>query len=114
MSFSDKAYDVISQFWYEELRFREVKELSQGHTEMPIYLLFAFLIEVYWIYNVSGIQQSDSVIYVCVYVYISIYIDFQIIFHYRFLQDIDYSPLQYTVQFSSVQSLSCVRLLFSI
>ena len=32
MGFCDKAYDVISQFWYEELRFREVKELSQGHT----------------------------------------------------------------------------------
>ena len=51
----------------KKLRHREVKELSQGHTEMPIYLLFAFLIEVYWIYNVSGIQQSDSVLYTYIF-----------------------------------------------
>ena len=36
-------------------------------------LSFFFLIEIYLIYSivlVSGIQQSDSVMYVCVYIYI--------------------------------------------
>ena len=37
------------------------------------------------------IQQSDSYIYV--YINIHIYILFQIIFHYRLLQDIEYSSL---------------------
>ena len=38
---------------------------------------------------VSGFQQSDSIIH--------IYILFQIHFHYRLLQDIEYSSLCYTV-----------------
>ena len=47
-------------------------------------------------YNDSGLQQSDSVLYiiyicVCVYIYIHIYIPFQILFHYRLIQDIEYS-----------------------
>ena len=38
---------------------------------------------------VSGVQQSDSYIY--------IYILFQILFRYRLLQDIEYRSLFYTV-----------------
>ena len=50
--------------------------------------LVFFLIEMYPIYNtvlVSGVQPSDSVIH------------FFIFFHYRLLQDIEYSSLCYTV-----------------
>ena len=39
---------------------------------------------------VSDVQQSDSVI-------VYIYILFQILFHYRLLQDIEYRSLCYTV-----------------
>ena len=39
------------------------------------------------------IQQSDSVIYVYVYIYIL----FQIIFHFKLLQDIEFSSLCYRV-----------------
>ena len=46
-------------------------------------------IEVELIYDVSGVQQRDSVIH--------IYILFQSLFHYRLLQDIEYSSLCYTV-----------------
>ena len=48
--------------------------------------------EVQLIYNVvlvSGVQQSDSDIHM--------YILFQILFHYRLLQGIEYSSLCYTV-----------------
>ena len=48
-----------------------------------------FLIEVEAIYNVSSVQQSDSVT--------NIYTLFQILFDYRLLQDIEYSSLCYTV-----------------
>ena len=53
---------------------------------------------LFLIYNVvlvSGVQQSDAVIpmYVCVTEYIS----FQMLFHYRLLQDIEYRSLCYTV-----------------
>ena len=55
----------------------------------PLFLPF-FLIEVQLIYSIvllSSIQQSDSYIYIL----------FQIVFHYRLLQDIEYSSLCYTV-----------------
>ena len=42
---------------------------------------------------VSGVQQSDSVIYICVCVYTYIYTLFKILFHYKLLQDIEYSSL---------------------
>ena len=42
---------------------------------------------------VSGVQQSDSVIHI--YVYMSIL--FQVLFPYRLLQNIEYSSLGYTV-----------------
>ena len=51
---------------------------------------FSFFIEVYLIYNdvlVSGVEQSDSVVYILL----------QILFHYRLLQDIEYSSLCYSV-----------------
>ena len=53
-------------------------------------------IEIQLIYNVvliSGIQQSDSVIHT--YIYIYIYLLFQILFHYRLLQDTEYRSLSY-------------------
>ena len=40
---------------------------------------------------VSGIQQSDSVIHICISFL------FQILFPFRLLQDIEYSSLCYTV-----------------
>ena len=40
---------------------------------------------------VSGVQQSDSIIY------IYIYILFQLFFHYRLLQDIDCATVCYAV-----------------
>ena len=48
---------------------------------------------------VSSVQQSDSYIYVCVFIYIykHIYILFRILFHYRLLQNIEYSSLCYKV-----------------
>ena len=39
-----------------------------------------FFIEVYVIYKVPGVQQSDSVMHTYIYIYI-----FQIIVHYRLL-----------------------------
>ena len=46
---------------------------------------------------VSGVQQSDSVIYIYIYICIYICILYQILFHYRLLQDTEYSSLCYTV-----------------
>ena len=57
-----------------------------------------FFIEIQLIYNVvlvSSVQQSASFIHI--YIYIYIYILFQIIFHYRLLQDTEYSSQCYTV-----------------
>ena len=42
---------------------------------------------IYSVLLVSGVQQSDSVIHMF----------FQILFHYRLLQNIEYSSLHYTV-----------------
>ena len=59
-----------------------------------------FLIKVELIYNVvlvSSVQQSDSVLYIYIYIYIYIYLPFQILFHYRLLQDIEYRfPVLYS------------------
>ena len=56
-----------------------------------------FFIEVELIYNVvlvSGVQKSDYIyVYICRYIYILL----QIFFHYRLLQDIEYSSPCYTV-----------------
>ena len=48
---------------------------------------------------VLGVQQSDLVyIYTHIYIYTYIYMySFWILFHYRLLQDIEYSSLCYTV-----------------
>ena len=45
------------------------------------------------VYNVSGVQQRDTFIYI----YMNIYIIFQILFYYWLLQGIVYSSLCYTV-----------------
>ena len=57
---------------------------------------FFFFFEVYLIYNVSSVQQSYSVTVQQSDLDIHMYI-FQIIFHYKLLQDIEYSSLFYTV-----------------
>ena len=59
------------------------------------------------IYSISGIQQGDLVIHIYIYIYniffLHIYIYkmyfffFLILFHYRLLQDIEYSSLCHTV-----------------
>ena len=56
-------------------------------------------IEVYLIYNivlVSGVQQNESDVYMYVYIYAHIYAIFQIISHYKLLQDFEYCSLCYT------------------
>ena len=64
---------------------------------------FFFLTEVQLGYNVilvSDAQQSDSVLYIHIYVYIHTceYISlFQILFPYRLLENIEHSSLCYTV-----------------
>ena len=78
--------------------------------EFPVHM---FLRNFYWyIINsgvlVSDVQQSDSVLHVCLYVSIYIYIYthtyyiyvlLYILFHYSLLQAIEYSFLCYTVDF---------------
>ena len=62
-----------------------------GVTKSRPRLMDLHLLHVCLIYNVvfvSGVQQSDSDMYTSF---------FQIIFHYRFLQDTEYCPLCYTV-----------------
>ena len=70
-----------------------------------------FLIEVQFIYNVSGVQQSDSVIHGHTRAHVCIHILFQILFHYSLSQDIDYSSLCYTVghyQLSILYIVVCI------
>ena len=65
----------------------------KSHLRQKPYFIFNF-IEVWLIYYVvltSAVQQSDSVIYVCVCIYI-----FHNLFHYGLSQDIEYSSLYYT------------------
>ena len=50
---------------------------------------------IYNVVLVSGVQKSESDIYMCIYIHIDIL--FQILFHYRLLQDIEYSSLCCTV-----------------
>ena len=57
------------------------------HNYLHEFFLIHVFIEVELTYNVSGAQQGDSVIHII----------FQIIFHYRFLKNIDYRSLCYTV-----------------
>ena len=70
---------------------------------------FSFLkIEAQLIYNVlvSGVQQSDSVLfmYTCIYTYIF----FHILLHYSLLQHMEYSSLCYTV------SLCCLPIVYTV
>ena len=71
-------------------------QLSQAHLlKRPSFLHFIFFfIEIQLIYNVvlvSSVQQRDSVIHIYIYTF------FYILFHYKLLQDIQYSFLCYTV-----------------
>ena len=58
---------------------------------------FFLSVEVWLVYNVvlvSGVQQSDCFIHIyCFFIYIFF---FRFFFHYRLLQDIEYSSLCYT------------------
>ena len=63
------------------------------------FILF-YYIEVQLMYNVvlvSGVQHSDSVLYIYICIYVYIYILFQTLFPYKLLQNIEYSSLRYTV-----------------
>ena len=59
---------------------------------LPYFIFKKFLLEYSWLTNVlvSGVQQNDSIIYVHVS-------DFQILFPFRLLQNIEESFLCYTV-----------------
>ena len=60
---------------------------------------------------VSGVQKSDSVLYMCVWCACVL---FQILFHYMLLQDTEYSSLCYTaVQNKKLYSTaSCLSVLY--
>ena len=83
-------YSLLSGFFHPELR--DPFLFFFLLYPLPVFFYFVavhFLkIEVYLLYNivfVSGVQQSDSIIFL------------KIIFHYRLLQDIEYSSLCCTV-----------------
>ena len=62
------------------------------------YFLFFIAIElIFSVIFVAGIQQSDSIIYVNIYMYVCAYALVHILFHYGLLQDSEYSFLCYTV-----------------
>ena len=66
---------------------------------------------------VSGVQESDSAIYIYMHIIYIIYIFvlFQILFHYRLLQDIEYSCLCYIVGpccLSILYMVVCICLVF--
>ena len=52
---------------------------------------------IYNVIIVSGIQQSDSDIFIYIYIYSDIYVSFQIISHYKLSQVIEYNSLFYKV-----------------
>ena len=58
--------------------------------KVNLWLLFFLKVELIYVVLVSGVQQSGSVL--CIY-HLSIYLHFQILFHYRLLQDPEYSSL---------------------
>ena len=70
---------------------------------------------MYNVVLVSGVQQSDSVIHICIYIYmyIYIYIFLKILFPYRLLQNIEYISMCYAVwtEFSIYQFCCSVYLL---
>ena len=61
------------------------------------------------IYNVSGILQSDSVLYMCMCVsthtHTHTYIAFQILFHYKLLQDIEETNIILYVNYTSIKKI---------
>ena len=54
------------------------------------YFFNIYITEIYMTYTVSGVQQGDLVIQIHIII-------FEIIFHHRLLQDIDYGSLRATV-----------------
>ena len=75
-----------------DVRIYNKKVQRQGHC-----FFFFFLIEVQLIYNVvldSRAQQSDSVIHIYIYIFFFL---FQILFHYRLLQDTEYGSTCYII-----------------
>ena len=81
---------MVKQIW---LDWQIIKENIGICNEYVLFSLIYFT-DVYLIYNivlVSGVQQSDLVIYIYVYIL------FHILFHYGLLQDTEYSSLCYTV-----------------
>ena len=98
-------------------KLRGVKQISPDHhNNITFFFLLVFVfIEILLIYNivlVSGIQCKLIQLYTCIYTL------FQILFHYRLSQNVEYSSLCYTVRLCclsilfirSDQSLSHVRL----
>ena len=75
--------------------YTEILSLYIIHLKLMLFLIFNFSIEVHLIYNVSGISQIDSVLYMCMCLstHTHIYIAFQIFFHYKLLQDIEESNI---------------------
>ena len=81
---------------------------------MHLFLVFLFLIEGQLIYNVvliSNVQQSDLVIYI--YINTHMYIVFQILFHYRLLQDINIVPCAITRSLLFVYLYTAVCICYS-
>ena len=67
------------------------RETFSGEHDAGLVSFFYFLTEAQLIYNISGIQQSDSVFYIYIYIsfiYLYIYNWISDSSHYRLLQDI--------------------------
>ena len=73
------------------VEFENLHYLTRDWTHVPCLARIFF-------FNVSGMQQGDSVIHIHIYYFSYTRMIFQIIFHYRLLQDIDYSSRCYTVK----------------
>ena len=82
---------------------RGFASILNGHIHPHFKIIFK--IEVQLIYNVYQFQVYSKVIQEYIF-RIYIYITFQILFHYRFSQDIEYSSLCYTV------GLCCLSILY--
>ena len=68
------------------------QKVSSNTLFLLVVVVVSFLsIKIQLIYNISGEQQGDSVIFVCVSIYTHICVLFQILFHFRLLQGIEYS-----------------------
>ena len=77
------------------------------------FLIFIFLLTYSWC-TMFQVYSSDSVTYTYTYICINTCILFQIIFHYKLLQDIEYSSLCYTVGPCCLSQVSIIIKLFSL